>query len=142
MSNDNDPRDDAMREIEAALDEFADRYREQWMARSYDPGDARRAGEASDKLLALIRSKLPQPDAKHERAVEAWREKATNTPHQGVGFLLTAMEIEQATWLMRARPQPAPHFADRVKIRSANRRVPQGRGCGRAAAGGEGAPGR
>lgn len=136
MSNDNDPRDEAMREIEAALDTHEDRVG-RWAT---SDGCFPRKGRA--KLLALIRSKLPQPDAKHERAVEAWREKATNTPHQGVGFLLTAMEIEQATWLMRARPQPAPHFADRVKIRSANRRVPQGRGCGRAAAGGEGAPGR
>lgn len=59
MSNDNDPRDDAMREIEAALDHYG-------MACIDEIGDGtpecyERTNAAKGKLLALIRSKLPQP---------------------------------------------------------------------------------
>lgn len=60
MSNDNDPRDDAMREIEAALEILIDRA-----------AVGRGVADQRVKLLALIRSKLPQPDAEHEREVAA-----------------------------------------------------------------------
>lgn len=65
MTNDNDPRDDAMREIEAALDAHEDRVGTWATSDRCFP----RKGRA--KLLALIRSKLPQPDAEHEREVAA-----------------------------------------------------------------------
>ena len=60
MSNDNDPRDEAMREIEAALEILIDRA-----------AVGRGVADQRVKVLALIRSKLPQPDAEHEREVAA-----------------------------------------------------------------------
>lgn len=108
MSNDNDPIDDAMREIEAALEILIDRA-----------AVGRGVADQRVKVLALIRSKLPQPDAEHERAVEAWRRRAMAMANKHRMFLLEKLEIDEALRLMRARPQPAPHFADRVKIRSA-----------------------
>jgi len=48
----NDPRDDAMREIEAALEILIDRA-----------AVGRGVADQRVKVLALIRSKLPQPDA-------------------------------------------------------------------------------
>lgn len=60
MTGDNYPRDEAMREIEAALEHYA-------MACIDEIGDGtpecyERTNAAKGKLLALIRSKLPQPD--------------------------------------------------------------------------------
>lgn len=60
MSNDNDPRDDAMREIEAALVQLF-----------YDAAGMCVSPDVFTGTLALIRSKLPQPDAEHEREVAA-----------------------------------------------------------------------
>lgn len=132
MSNDNDPRDDAMREIEAALDDYAEACVQEF--RSGVIADVRKAVEAKNVALALIRSKLPQPEAEHERAVEAWRgamcraiERLTKHANkrgeeaQFFGELFGPVKemSDEALRLMRARPQPAPHFADRVKIRSA-----------------------
>ena len=56
--------DDDMREIEDAVGTFGAMCH----ARVADQVPAR------DRLLALIRQKLPQTDAEHERAVEAWRD--------------------------------------------------------------------
>ena len=61
MSNTNDPRDDAMREIEAALEHYA-------MACIDEIGDGtpecyERTNAVKGQLLALIRAKPPQPDA-------------------------------------------------------------------------------
>lgn len=53
--------DDAMREIEAALDEYAEACVQEF--RSGVIADVRKAVEAKNVALALIRSKLPQPDA-------------------------------------------------------------------------------
>lgn len=101
--------DDDMREIEAALDEFQDASE-----RVYEAGHSLLAGEAiriqkeaRATLLALIRQKLPQNDAEHERAVEAWHLRfREHTRHwnsedghsnwSGVGY--------EALRLMRARP--------------------------------------
>lgn len=90
--------DDAMREIEAALDAHEDRVGTWATSDRCFP----RKGRA--KLLALIRSKLPQPDAEHERAVEAWRRRAMAMTNKHRMFLLEKLEIDEALRLMRARP--------------------------------------
>lgn len=115
--------DDDMREIEAALEQFAT--------------DVMSLGPYPDhgKLLALIRQKLPQADdewlqaplterekastelagkvvvpwtddAEHERAVEAWRKRATTGHLVGNSFyhVVGKDEIDEALRLMRARP--------------------------------------
>jgi len=107
MSNDNDPRDEAMREIEAALAHYA-------MACIDEIGDGtpecyERTNAVKGKLLALIRSKLPQPDAEHERAVEAWRDRAGwfrvwSETLKAWLYDIDCETFDEALRLMRARP--------------------------------------
>lgn len=88
-----DPRDDAMREIEAALDEFESYHRDQWQARSHDDGDARRTNEARAKALALIRSKLPQPiSMSRADDLDEWRRRNADDP----GNIAVAVELDQS----------------------------------------------
>lgn len=83
--------DDDMREIEDAVGTFGAMCH----ARVADQVPAR------DRLLALIRQKLPQTDAEHERAVEAWLDRA----HFVNGsYLVSGEDIDEALRLMRARP--------------------------------------
>lgn len=128
--SDNDPRDDAMRELEAAIGAFG--------ALCHARVDA---SKALADALALIRSKLPQPtypsqpgevgispvdsgsgaentdaggwgedddrhrqNEEHERAVEAWRRDAICDPTRGGSYALTMGAIDEAMRLMRARP--------------------------------------
>lgn len=107
--------DDDMREIEAALTEFAGNaiaMDTQWLPER-------------DKLLALIRAKLPAADAEHEAKVEAWerrtrdllassglRVRATMIREDGTPTgeeldsppLAYVLMLSEAVALMRARP--------------------------------------
>lgn len=84
--------DDDMREIEAALDKIIG-YAKQGL---WEDGSDR-------TLLALIRQKLPQTDAEHERAVEAWTAEATRISiHCGGAMHLVQRLRDEGASLMRA----------------------------------------
>ena len=111
MSNDNDPRDEAMREIEAALEILIDRA-----------AVGRRVADQRVKVLALIRSKLPQPDAEHERAVEAWRDRAGRFRVWSETLKAWFYDIgtfDEALRLMRARPASGKDEAAGELLRAA-----------------------
>lgn len=101
--------DDDMREIEAALDILIEKAEGCWP----DVWEPMRA-----KLLALIRQKLPQTDAEHERAVEAWRLEATSYVREGL-YVLHDKDIDEALRLMRARPVADKAAGDYVKLHEA-----------------------
>lgn len=87
--------DDDMREIEDAVDTMILHQRkESREGRGIDLGNR-------DRLLALIRAKLPAADAEHEAKVEAWLDRA----HFVNGnYLVSGADIDEALRLMRARP--------------------------------------
>lgn len=91
--------DDDMREIEDAVDTMILHQRKESRdGRGIDLGNR-------DRLLALIRAKLPAADAEHEAKVEAWEAEATRISiFCGVAVQLVQRMRDDGVRLMRARP--------------------------------------